>query len=277
MSYQHIKWMILFVPTLTIGIWEYVRHQFLMPYLSMDAGNWLSPLIVYIVSITLLRGLFTMMENTRAALDHERIDKGKLEERQQLASELHDGVAQSLFLLGVKLDQAKRKFDDPEVMQLLHDLSRTVGEANHDVRQAITDLKQPPRQEDAHQSTLEVRIREMLPLAGVKVDVNWQLSDRCFNTAQQAELLACMREALLNIHKHAGARNAAIHGTGDEQEWCVIVEDDGTGYVEDSVQQPGRFGLRITAERAAQRGWRFEFRRKQGWTQFILTGGKIHG
>ncbi|MGP3788041.1 hypothetical protein [Paenibacillus sp. 1A_MP2] len=44
MSYKQIKWMILLVPTFTVGLWEYIRHQFLMPYLSMDAGNWLTPL-----------------------------------------------------------------------------------------------------------------------------------------------------------------------------------------------------------------------------------------
>lgn len=43
MSYKQIKWMILLIPTFTVGIWEYIRHQFLMPYLSMDAGNWLTP------------------------------------------------------------------------------------------------------------------------------------------------------------------------------------------------------------------------------------------
>ena len=60
MSYKQIKWMILLIPTFTVGIWEYIRHQFLMPYLSMDAGNWLTPVIVYLVSVTLLSRLFRM-------------------------------------------------------------------------------------------------------------------------------------------------------------------------------------------------------------------------
>ncbi|WP_411344786.1 sensor histidine kinase [Paenibacillus sp. WLX1005] len=277
MSYQRIKWMILFLPTVTIGLWEYVRHQWLMPYLSMEAGNWLSPLIIYIVSITVLRGLFQMMEHTRAALDQERIAKGKLEERQQLAGELHDGVAQSLFLLGVRLDQARRRFDQPQVVQLLNDLSRTVSEANHDVRQAIADLKQAPRQEGAQTSSLEARIQAMVPLAGVKVDVDWQLEDDIFSPSEQAELLACLREALLNIHKHARARSARIVGTRNERGWQIAVEDDGSGYNRDDLEQPGRFGLRITAERAQQRGWTFDFERVDERTVFVLREGKHHG
>lgn len=277
MSYQRIKWMILFLPTVTIGLWEYLRHQWLMPYLSMEAGNWLSPLIIYIVSITVLRGLFQMLEHTRAALDQERLAKGKLEERQQLAGELHDGVAQSLFLLGVRLDQARRRFDQPEVMQLLNDLSRTVSEANHDVRQAIADLKQAPREEGVQTSSLQARIQAMVPLAGVKVDVDWQLDDELFSPSEQAELLACLREALLNIHKHAHARSARIVGKMNGDGWEIAVEDDGNGYVHHDLEQPGRFGLRITTERAQQRGWNFAFERMEERTRFVLKGGGQYG
>ena len=72
MSYKQIKWMILLIPTLTVGLWEYIRHQFLMPYLSMDAGNWLTPVIVYLVSVTLLSRLFRMLEGARATLEQEK-------------------------------------------------------------------------------------------------------------------------------------------------------------------------------------------------------------
>ncbi|WP_458120398.1 sensor histidine kinase [Paenibacillus sp. Z6-24] len=277
MSYRWMKWTILFLPTVTIGLWEYVRHQLLMPYLSMEVGNWLSPVIVYIVSVTLLRRLFTMMEHTRAALDRERIAKGKLEERQLLAGELHDGVAQSLFLLGVKLDQARRRFDDPEVHKMLNDISRTVSEANHDVRQSIANLKYSPRQEDAGETSLEYRIREMIPLAGIKVDLDWQLDDGLLKPDEQAELLACIREALLNIHKHAGARSATISGIRSDAGWQIIVQDDGQGYNEQELTDPGKFGLRITAERAELRGWTFALRREQNRTRFVLTGGNGHG
>ena len=47
MSYKQMKWLILIIPTLTIGIWEYVRHEFLLPYISMDLGNLLAPVIVF--------------------------------------------------------------------------------------------------------------------------------------------------------------------------------------------------------------------------------------
>lgn len=97
MSYKQIKWMILLIPTLTVALWEYVRHRFLLPYISMDLGNWLTPVIVYVVSITLLTRLFLILERIQKELEHEREAKAAFESREKMAKELHDGIAQSLF------------------------------------------------------------------------------------------------------------------------------------------------------------------------------------
>ncbi|WP_269431669.1 hypothetical protein [Bacillus sp. JCM 19034] len=42
MTYKQIKWLILLIPTLTSAAWEYVRHEYLLPYISMEVGNLLS-------------------------------------------------------------------------------------------------------------------------------------------------------------------------------------------------------------------------------------------
>ena len=39
MSLKQIKWLILLLPTITIGLWEYIRHQFLLDIISMDMGG----------------------------------------------------------------------------------------------------------------------------------------------------------------------------------------------------------------------------------------------
>ncbi|WP_233567853.1 histidine kinase [Cohnella faecalis] len=105
---RKIKWLILLIPTLTIGLWEYVRHAFLLPYMTMDLGNLLAPFIVLAVTLTVVRGLFSHLEHSQVALQAERTLSAALEERERLARELHDGIAQSLFLLAVKLDQLDR-------------------------------------------------------------------------------------------------------------------------------------------------------------------------
>ncbi|MBR2568822.1 MAG: sensor histidine kinase, partial [Paenibacillus sp.] len=89
MSSQMMKRLILWTPALTIGLWEYVRHAFLLPYLSMDMGNLLAPIIVFVISMTLLAKLFKMMEDTEQKLHEEKRSKALLEERERLAQELH--------------------------------------------------------------------------------------------------------------------------------------------------------------------------------------------
>src|SRR3569832_1625158 len=111
MSYAKIKWLILLLPTVATGIWEYVRHQALLPYLSMELGNILTPFIVLLVTLTLLTKLFRMLEETLNQLQRGQAMKAAFEEREQLARELHDGISQSLFLMSVKLDKLERAQD----------------------------------------------------------------------------------------------------------------------------------------------------------------------
>lgn len=112
MTYTRIKVLILLIPTVMVGIWEWVRHQFLMPYISMDTGNFLTPVLVFLCSIILLLPLFRLMERNQRELEQERAATGAMEAREALAKELHDGMAQSLFLLSVRIDRLEHSRKD---------------------------------------------------------------------------------------------------------------------------------------------------------------------
>src|SRR4051794_28175051 len=103
MSTKQIKWLILAIPTLAIGIWEYLRHTILLPHISMELGNWLSPIIIFLVTITLVNPLFQAYEQLSLQLKRERASKQLMEERERIARELHDGIAQTLFLSSVQV------------------------------------------------------------------------------------------------------------------------------------------------------------------------------
>src|SRR5690606_10035461 len=108
MDRRNIRWFILWIPTITVGLWEYLRHTLLLPYLSMELGNFLTPFILLAVMLTLVRSLFRKLEESEEALRREKEAKAALEERERLAQQLHDGIAQSLFLLAVKLDRLEQ-------------------------------------------------------------------------------------------------------------------------------------------------------------------------
>lgn len=336
MSYRQIKWLILFLPTIVVGVWEYVRHQFLMPVLSMNAGNVLTPVLVFVVSITLLRRLFDMLERMQRELEQARTAKANLEAREELARELHDGIAQSLFLLSVKTDRMERRAAEAGLGEELDAVRRTVHEVDRYVRQALANLREPAKQAGASSAALPAdgvrpaarpvlaaarqaeggeaayraspgaggrsaassaeaasegasrgssaasyaaeesmaaRVGRLAEEAMIDVRVDWRLPDDALASREKAELLACVREAVINVRKHAHAAHAEVTGAGGAAGWTVEIADDGRGFDGDPLAVPGRYGLKIMEDRAQEMGWNFEWDSKPGRTSVRIAGG----
>jgi signal transduction histidine kinase len=270
---QGIKWFILLIPTLTIGLWEYVRHAFLLPYFSMELGNFLAPFIVLAVTLTLVRSLFTRLEQSQQALQREKSTNAALEERERLARELHDGISQSLFLLAVKLDQLDEMKTEGPVRELAAGLRETVRVMHEDVRQAIANLRLPPSPAAA---AWVVPLRELLgetaEMTEAQAEFIWSIPDASLTDKEKVELHACVREALINVRKHAKASKVFVIGESDDAGgFRCSVEDDGGGFGGDPLHAPGRFGLRMVRDRAKGMGWTFLAERRGGRTVVELT------
>ncbi|MFD0671559.1 sensor histidine kinase [Cohnella sp. GCM10027633] len=273
-----LKWLILLIPTLTIGLWEYARHAFLLPYVSMDLGNFLAPFIVLAVTLTLVRSLFSRLEQSQAELQREKSTSAALEERERLARELHDGISQSLFLLAVKLDQLDAAAREGPVKPLAEGLRETVRIMHEDVRQAIASLRQPPTPDTA---SWVMPLRELLgETAGIteaKAEFAWHIADKSLTDKEKVELHACFREALINVRKHAQASNVYVIGESDGAGgFRCAVEDDGIGFAGDPLRATGRFGLRMVKDRANRMGWTFAAERRGDRTviEWIKEGGR---
>lgn len=278
MKHRQLKWMILIIPTITVGLWEYVRHQFLLPVLSMEAGNWLTPVIMFVISITLLRRLFTLMEASRAELERERAARDVLQARETLARELHDGIAQSLFLLSVKIDKTERSIGPAADSSHWSGIRKTLHEVDRYVRQSISNLRDLPNHPDRSLlPSMLHRVRETADDVYPQAAVEWDIGDEALTAREQAELLACIREALLNARKHAYASLISICGVQEGQQgWRMVVEDNGRGFAGDPLNRADRYGLRITRERAEQMGWAFTFERRNDRTVMeISKGGQV--
>ncbi|OAB40839.1 sensor histidine kinase [Paenibacillus glacialis] len=273
MTYKQIKWMILFIPTVTLGVWEYVRHEYLLSYISMEIGNWITPLIVYVLSITLLNKLFHMLERIQRELEHERAAKSALEAREKLAIELHDGIAQSLFLLSVKVDRLEVHEEREHHLQEVYTIRKTVHEVNCYVRQAIANLRYDPAADEAliSNESLDNKVRRMADEVFLDMDVDWSIPDYALNPKEKVELLACIQEAIVNIEKHAVASKGWIHGEGDEYSWKVTIKDNGKGFEMDQFQPKDRYGLNIMKERTENMNWRLQLERDHQYTIVELT------
>lgn len=275
MTYKQIKHLILWIPTITIGLWEYVRHSFLLPYISMDLGNLLAPVLVFLVTITLLRRLFGMLEETQEKLHEESRLKSTLQEREKLAQELHDGISQSLFMLSVKVDQLEASNSSEDRLQKVDKLRQTIRYVYEDVRQAIANLQTIPEPTDLPWfKSLTTMIEEYRQETGMEIRMNWTLSEEQLTSKEKIELFACVREALVNVQKHAQASVVWITCEAAGEGFNCSVKDNGKGYEQEPFSMKGRYGLKMMKDRAGQMGWSLTMARQDALTIVEICKGR---
>ena len=198
MTYKQIKWLILIIPTLTIGIWEYVRHEFLLPYISMELGNWLAPVFVLIVTLLFLTKLFKMIEYNQEELNRAKAVQAVMEEREKIARELHDGIAQSLFFLNAQMTRMERMKQAEELP--MDKLKESVHRTNDYVRQAIANLRHAAKVDrNPWLQGVESLIDELRSETSLEFELTWEIPKHHLTSKEKVELLAIIREALFNI------------------------------------------------------------------------------
>jgi signal transduction histidine kinase len=206
---------------------------------------------------------------------HQRVqDLAVVDERLRISRDLHDGIIQSLYAVGLSLE------DVPELMsgdppQAIDRVDRAIDRLNltiGDIRAFITGLGTPP------EATLVEALRDVVaelardPALPVEVDVTGAegLDERLPPTASHA-LLQIAREALSNTIRHSGATRASVTLTARDGEVCLEVADDGRGFDATTRQTAGHFGLANLRDRAAAIGGRLEVHSDEGkGTRIIL-------
>lgn len=271
LTYKQIKWLILTIPTIVVGLWEYIRHEYLLPYISMELGNWLTPFIVLGVTLTLLVHLFVIYEEIQEALKKEREENAVLQERERIARELHDGMAQTLFLCSVELESIQEKYQDPS----LNRVNQHLRQLHDDVRQAITSLKTPEHTTPFLLKDKMMHLfREFEMDTGILVSARIELEVDQFNAKEKVELYACLQEAFTNIRKHAQATNVKVSLKPLPQGWLCTVEDNGIGFEGNVFSHPDRYGMRIMQERVKSIGASLKFTRQDGKTILTIQKGR---
>jgi signal transduction histidine kinase len=187
-----------------------------------------------------------------------------LEERNRLAREVHDGLAQGLGFLNFKMQQVDRllaRQESEAARQALGEMRGGVQDLYTEVRQTIQDLRWLPEDEQG----LSERLRQYVVDFGDRtgLDINLTMDGEPELSPQvEVQLFRIVQEALNNVHKHAQARHASVRLWVDPGGATVLeIEDDGTGIMEDAASQEpvsthsrDHFGLRIMQERAEAMG-----------------------
>ncbi|VGO23461.1 PAS domain S-box protein [Pontiella sulfatireligans] len=191
------------------------------------------------------------------------------QERRRIATELHDGAAQSLALARVKLVSVNKAVEDPKTTNKLDDLSRLLKESLQQIRGVLLDLSSPALNEIGLAAALSEWLEEQ---AGRREGLHTSFSNDCEDIQLSEDMLAMLfrnaRELLMNTIKHADASRIAVKLHCVDQVLHIEVQDDGKGFNPDKRQkQPGSeggFGLFSVYERMADMGGMLEIESAPG-------------
>lgn len=184
----------------------------------------------------------------KAGLLFDRVrDTAASQERQRIAREVHDGVAQDVASLGYLVDNLVGDDAGDEqrarVAQLRGELSRIVT----DLRHSIFDLRQVVRPEVGLGESLSALARQVGSTSAMTVHVTMEENGPRLPSAVEHQLLRIAQEAMTNARKHSGATNLWVSCTVRAPYARIEVLDDGS---RSHTPRADSHGFAIMRERA---------------------------
>ena len=203
----------------------------------------------------------TAIENARLQLQSQRI--AILEERERIGMDLHDGIIQSIYSVGLALDYARISLDEDvkisrqKISEGIEGLNSTI----QDIRAYILDLR--PRQLRGGES-LPHGVQRLLDefRSHAKAKTTLATSENGFNGLPYLNALALFhicQESLANIAKHASAGEVEVQLWATDEQVLLKVSDNGRGFDVENTGETIGHGLSNMLRRARKVGGDVKF------------------
>jgi two-component system nitrate/nitrite sensor histidine kinase NarX len=224
---------------------------------------------------TLGQHLGVAIENLR--LKSREMELAISEERNLLAQELHDSIAQGLAFLNIQvqlLDDSLRKGKLDEARQTAGQIREGVQESYDDVRELLVHFRTRVDQADLD-SAITSALQKFEGQTGIATEFSCIGSEGPLVSADEIQVMHIVQESLSNIRKHAKASQVGVTLRRQHGQLIVEVADNGVGF--DPVNEPNvhsdrHVGLKIMRERAHRVGAGFEISSQVGQgTRVTLT------
>jgi len=196
------------------------------------------------------------LENAYLNLEIEKT--ATMHERQRIASELHDGVGQTLSYMGLQVDQVMQLegiAQHPQGEPQLEGVRRAVGQATRELRSAIDHLLSRQSRRKALHELLDEVVHTFAEERQTPAHMAHYNGTPLFLPPDKNEQIArIVQEALSNAARHAQAQHIDVAMEKQNGAMVITIADDGHGFDPATAQRDAgqHFGLSIMQARAAR-------------------------
>jgi signal transduction histidine kinase len=216
-------------------------------------------------------------ENTglQAQLLTQAREAGAGDERQRMAREIHDTLAQGLTGIITQLEAAKQTGHDAERERRIDNATRLARDSLAEARRSVQALRPQALEDSKLPEALASEVARWSATSGVSGEVETTGDARPLHPEVEVTLLRVAQEALANVAKHARASRAGVTLSYMEDVVTLDVRDDGTGFTAPQPAAPrpatngqpatdGGFGLIAMRQRVTRLAGQLEIESEPG-------------
>ncbi len=200
------------------------------------------------------------LENARLA--RENLRATVMHERQMMANEVHDSLAQTLSYMKMRmvlLEKAMLERNDARLSKYIGDINEALSSAYATLRELLTHFRRRFGSQGLIRALQDTADR-YCDKTGIELAFDNLAPDLHLSVEQEMQAFNIVQEALANISKHSGAKHARLTVRRSNGDCEITIEDDGSGLQEKGYSERERtdalahFGLNIMRERAQHLG-----------------------
>lgn len=210
-----------------------------------------------------------LQEQLRAAASEAALAEER--ERRKLAADLHDGLGQLLVLVSVKLGMLRSAGEAMGIQRRIHEIEELIAESNRQTTSLSFQLSPPILHEVGLVAASQWLAEETAKRFNLHVTVEDDGQIPPLDEGMRVTLFRGLTELLLNVVKHARAKNTHVRLCREDSVVKIEVNDDGIGF--DPSGDARGFGLFSIRERLNRLGGGLEVESASGQgTRIVMTG-----
>jgi NarL family two-component system sensor histidine kinase YdfH len=260
----------------------------LLPVLGLVLAFVLVYVLLYIRQVQAREEAQTLLHELEAA--HRRLEAYAAQvealsisqERQRMARELHDTLAQGLAGLILQLEAADGYLETGNQAQARTVVQQAMQRARstlHEARRAIQALRPAVLEQGNLVDALDHEVDQFAATSRIRVTLEVSGDPPAAPVEITLDILRIVQEALSNARRHAQAGQVVVQLANRDRVLQVVVQDDGVGFDPgEALDRPDRFGLAGMQERAERIGATLQVESGPGQgTRVVLRVGGLEG